>query len=1153
MRPIALRDRYELESGTVVLSGVQAIVRGIIDDARRQHRMGRSVGTFISGYPGSPLGGVDSALHREHELLDRHNIVFQPAVNEELAATAVLGATKRDVFVDRVDGVTGVWYGKCNGIDRCVDIFKYGNYGGMGENDAVIVIAGDDPTAKSSGIPGESEYTLAAAGIPVFAPSTIGEIHSFIAHGLAMSRYTGCWAGLKLVTDLCDGGATVALDRDSPGIVIPEVEGFDKFNTYMFFGQPILNAEDDLFGARHAAVKAYARANALDVAEVTGLHDRLGIVSYGKTFVDLRQAFADLGVDDERLRSLGIRLVKVGMPYPLDETRMLELTDGLEEILVVEEKRGFLEDQLRSALYGSPDAPRIVGKADEAGEPLVPVRGELDADSIAPLLRRRLRGLVDLPTAPGPVTELAVMNVAQRMPNYCSGCPHSRGTVAPEGATVLGGIGCHSMGLFMSQPERQYTFNVQMGGEGVPWVGAAPFVETPHILQNVGDGTYFHSASLAIRQCVDAGVDLTYRLLYNGFVSMTGGQELAGAGGVAALTRELEALGVARIVVATEERRMKGLGPRTTVVDPDEMTSVLKDLAAESGVTVLIHDRECALERRRSWRRGQAPPQTRLVIHELVCEGCGDCGSKSNCASLEPIDTEFGRKTRIQQSSCAVDLACLQGDCPSFISVTMEEAILPAVPSPPEVSQELIPEPEVHIGDEPMSVFSAGIGGTGVVTVNALLSFAALIEGLEVLTLDQTGLAQKGGPVVSHLIIGRKQENLLANKVGIGGADLYLAFDLLEAVQPANLRRTDRVRTNLVVVPTITPTGEMVRDVDIPLPEADPLVAHLRDRVGGKFVEVAARTIAEGLFGDHMKANVIAVGAASQAGLLPVSAGAFKEAIRLNGVEVEANLLAFDYGRLAVSEPQRVADLLLGGAKMVATPLKGRKAKDHQRLVEDVKPLPDEITEVIALRTAELIRYQNARYAAEYTSFISEVVAAEQKTMSGQWAVTEQVAHQLHRLMAYKDEYEVARLFLGKSWRAEIRDTFGAKTKISYNLHPPLLRGLGKKKKIRVGTWMDPLLRLLYSARWLRGRWFDPFGRSATRRLERELPSWYRVSVERALSRLNTSNYDEVVAVAEAPSMIRGYESVKEVSAARVRAKVAEQLKRIATAHPEQN
>jgi indolepyruvate ferredoxin oxidoreductase len=899
-------------------------------------------------------------------------------------------------------------------------------------------------------------------------------------------------------------------------------DGFVKYDTHFFFGGPILDGEESLFGPRHELIRRYARANRLDRTIVGSGTDGVAVVAAGKTFTDTMQALHDLGLDAARLQQAGIRLIQVGLMYPLDVVGVGELLAGIERVVVIEEKRGVIEQQLRAALYDADHRPTIVGKNDEVGRPLIPIRGELDADSLRPLLSRVL-GLGAPERKLVPIADLTPTTV-RRTPNYCSGCPHSRATVSPSGEIVLGGIGCHSIGLFLTQAERHYEYNVQMGGEGAPWIGASPFVGTGHIIQNLGDGTFYHSASQSVRACVDAGVDITFRLLYNGYISMTGGQDIPGTRGVAALTRELEAMGVRQTTVVSDRPgELRDLASNAVLMGEDKLQEALDDLSRQKGVTVLLHDRECALERRRRWRRGEPAPQERLVIHERVCEGCGDCGAKSNCSSLEPLDTEYGRKTRIQQSSCAVDLACLKGDCPSFAGITTDRPVQPGKKRPPVFDASILPHPEVR---PQAAVYAIGIGGTGVSTANAILVQAALMEGLSTVALDQTGLAQKGGPVATHLITATDSSRLHANKVSEGRADLILAYDLIEAGQPMSVTRGNPAITALVVDTSITPTGEMVRDVWAPGPDQDLLLARLADATrSDRRVKLPARQLAESLFGDHMKANLITLGAASQSGFLPVSPEAIEAAIRLNGVEVDDSLLAFSYGRRWISDREAVERLVI---RPTTDPLDRLAASDRDWLLRQVDGASITAGDrgLILRRAADLVDYADRPYAGRFLKFVAEVSAEETARAEADGRLTSSVAHNLHKLMAYKDEYEVARLYLDPDWRQRVRDDFGPDARITYYFHPPALRARGLRRKLRLGAWFDVALRAMRACRRLRGTTFDPFGRTELRRLERSLPDWYRRAVRRALQ-IAPESVSLACDVANMPDKIRGYEDIK--------------------------
>ena len=1160
--PVSLDDRYLREKGLVYLSGVQALVRLPLDQNRRDRKAGLRIGTFVSGYPGSPMGSYDLALARLGPLLPEHDIVHVPGANEELAATAISGTQMLDRYPhSRWDGVTAFWYGKGPGVDRSGDALKHGNFAGTSRHGAVVLLAGEDHEGKSSTMPFQDDYAFVSAGIPVLYPGSVAEFLSMGFHAIALSRYSGCWVAMKLVGQLCDGGETIEVSPDGPGIVLPhlEIDGkpFAKGTDFTFFPGTNIEHERKLYHERHRAVRAYARANALDRVEVRGPRDRVGIVTAGKSHADTRQALLDMGLDDEALRRAGVRLLRMGCIYPGDAEVVREFADGLDELIVVEEKRGFLESQVKEALAGRGQALRIVGKLDERDRPLFPLHGGMDSDVVAEHLgprllprladgagvRRRLETIEGIRRRPYEVHP-------RRTPNYCSGCPHSFSTVLLPGQLAWGSPGCHSFATIIEQPRRHIESMTQYGGEGLPWVGLAPFTDRPHMIQNVGDGSLFHSSYLNIRFCVAAGAHITFKLLYNGAIANTGAQELIGAKSVPALTRLFTDEGVRRIAVVTKNPAQyhdETLGAAASVHRVEEYARVLRELEKEPGVTVMIYDESCANERRRRQKRGRvALPHRFVVINPAVCENCGHCGDLTNCMSLQKVDTEFGPKTRVHGSTCNQDESCLKGDCPSFLTVATRPGTGYARPAPPPLAADAVPEPAVPALDRPYHVYLPGVGGTGVLTVNALLCWAALLDGRRVLSYDQTGAAQKWGPVLSSLVIAQHAELVAANKVGLGKADLYLALDPLGAATPVNLDRCDPERTGALVTTSVLPTGEMIRNVGFAFsPDAvrDAIARHTRpDRT----VFVDARRVSEGLFGDHMLTNLFAVGAAYQAGLLPLTAGSIEQAIRLNGVQVEGNLQAFRYGRLHAHDPARVEALVPPDlppyeerlARSLA-PLSARGRRVHADLAARCADLDEESRRLVAIRIAELIDYQSARYAGRYVAAVLEVAGRERAALGATGAITHAAIRSLHKLMAYKDEYEVARLHLLPWIRRDTRRIFTSPTRVTYHFHPPMLRALGMDRKLALGPWFTPVLRLLRAGRRLRGTPLDPCGLARVRREERALVPWYRDTLARALARLAPDTADRVAEIAALPEDIRGYEDVKLRSVTAARAKAA--------------
>jgi indolepyruvate ferredoxin oxidoreductase len=1127
-RKYSLQDRYELEDGRVFLTGIQALVRIAFDQHRADARRGLHTGTFVSGYQGSPLGGLDREFQRQRELCERNEVVAVPGLNEELGATATWGSQLAATLPGaRFDGVLSMWYGKAPGIDRATDALRHANYSGVSRTGGALIVVGDDPNAKSSTIPSASESLLESLHVPTFYPGTVQEVLDLGLHAWACSRASGLWSALKIVTSVADaaGTAHVAPDRIAPVLPVIEWEGrpFEYTPNANMLAPASLEMERSLLGPRTQTALAYARANGVNRIERFGADAWIGVVASGKSYRDLRQALADMGLDDRGLARAGIRILHPRMIWPLDPEVVREFAAGLDEIVVVEEKLPFLERQLKEILYGAPGAPRILGKADERGAPLLPAEGELDADAIARALGPRLLLHGSIGSVEGRLRKLTesasrpmALPMAARSPFFCSGCPHNSSTPAPEGTLVGAGIGCHTMILLNPEGRGDITGITQMGGEGAQWIGMAPFTDDDHFVQNLGDGTFHHSGSLAVRAAVAAGVNVTYKLFYNDAVAMTGGQAIEGQIPIPDLTRWLEIEGVRRIIVTTEDtKRYRGveLASIAEVRDRGQLLAAQEELAAEPGVTVLIHDQECAAEQRRKRKRGklEEPPE-RVYINERVCEGCGDCGSKSSCLSVIPVETEFGRKTQIHQSSCNKDYSCLDGDCPSFLTVI-----------PPKKDKRAraadISLPSVELRDPPrlfdpseFTLRMMGIGGTGVVTVSQVIGVAALMDGLHVAELDQTGLSQKGGPVVSDMRISR-QPLEGSNRVSTAGADLYLGFDVLGAANPKNLAVADPDRTVAVVSTTAVPTGAMVLDPAQGFPEVDGQIQAI-DIVTRREhnVYLDAQRVAEEILGDHMPANMLALGAAWQRGALPLALSSLEEAIRLNGAAVEKNLAAFAWGRACVIDPQAVAD--------VVQPRVPPRAEGLEGLLE--------------VRVPELTEYQSREYADEYVAFVRDVGALEAERTPGSTAIAESVARHLFKLMAYKDEYEVARLHLA---------AIPAEGRFWFHLHPPLLRAMGLKRKLKLGRWFVPFFRMLRAMRRLRGSALDPFGHAKVRRIERELIGEYRELVQRSLTRLTPETSQLVLEICELPDGIRGYEEIKLRSVKRFRMS-AERLER---------
>ncbi len=1107
-----LSDKYTLERGSVYLTGIQALVRLPLDQMRRDRRAGLKTGAFISGYEGSPLGGYDMALARSKKILLENNVHFNPGLNEDLAATSIMGTQIFEVVgKPNVDGVLGIWYGKGPGVDRCGDIFRHANLAGTGTNCAALVLAGDDHGCKSSTVPHQSDFKLYDAGMPIFFPGNVQEIIDYGLMAIAVSRFSGAWCAMKLVTDICDGGGTVIVDPDQPQIVIPE--GYKKTVDPRLVAPITLGLEYETNVRRIQAVLQFARLNKVNRWHGKKQGAWLGLVSAKQAYYDLAQALRDLGIGESELEELGIRVAKFGMTFPLDQEFARDFAEGLDTILVVEEKRSFLELHLRDALYATASHPTILGKIDANGAPLFLPSGELDPDKIARVVGGILskRHTTEKVAARVQFLENIVAKpreqpLAIRAANFCSGCPHNRSTLLLEGQVGGGGIGCHTMAMRLTDSGRAFSHLTQMGGEGTTWIGMAPFVGHDHMFQNIGDGTFFHSGQLAVNALIASGLNITYKILYNGHVSMTGGQDAVGALPVPQLTKKLQAEGVRRTIILTEDLKRYqyvDLASNAELRDRSDLEKTLAELAKEKGVTAMIYDQECMAEVRRKRSRGKyAEPVKRLMIHEEVCEGCGDCVKQSNCMSLNPVATDLGQKMRIHQSSCNKDYSCALGDCPSFVTVKIKEGTGLRRKALPQLPDAEVPMPRemAPIGDG-YRIVCPGIGGTGVVTINALLATAGWIDGLYVTTLDQTGTAQKGGAVVSHIMLSRRPVEAPA-RTNTGNADVILGFDLIGVANAELLKIASPEKTTAVLNTNLTPTIDSIRSRTIAGPERMLEAVQIVTRRGHNIVVDATR-LAEGLFGSHMAVNLFMLGIAWQGGLIPLTLTAIEQAVRLNGVDIDRNLQVFTWGRKYYHDAQSVEQLL--------------KPKQTRLFEFD--------------RVSELTAYQSVAYAKQYVEFIEDVTRKAP-------ALADTVARNLYKLMAYKDEYEVARLLTKPTFESQIRETWTEVESISYNLHPPLLRKFGFHKKLAIGPWFRRPLKMLASMKSLRGGPLDIFGRSKHRRMERELIGWYRDLITQVIER-NPPQAEEIAAL---PDQIRGYEQIKEASIVKVKQRAIEML-----------
>ncbi|MEV6213818.1 indolepyruvate ferredoxin oxidoreductase family protein [Nocardia sp. NPDC051833] len=1123
--PYDLADRYRSGAGPVLLTGVQAIARLLVEQHVRDLRAGHRVATFVSGYQGSPLGGVDKMLLGMPEVRAEHDVTFVPGFNEELAATAVWGS-QADLPAGRPthDGVVGVWYGKGPGVDRATDAIRHANMYGVNARGGVLLLVGDDPASKSSTVPAVSERSLAAMGVPVLFPRNAEEIITLGMRGIALSRASGCVVALKIVADVADGAWTVDASVADLAVTVPELQWEGRPFVYrqrpMAAPSDSVLAEADLYGPRWAMVQAYSAANALDVVEVDPAGAKVGIAATGTTFDAVRQALLDLGVDDTALHRAGIRLLRIGMPYPVGAAAVTEFARGLDELVVVEDKTAFIETQIREILYGTPDAPRVLGKHDERGARLMPVDGELTAGRLLAPLRRVLRGRVELKRAAPPALPLEVLS-AKRTPYFCSGCPHNRSTALPDGSIGGGGIGCHTLVTLSGRADSAVTGLTQMGGEGSQWIGQAPFTDVPHLFQNIGDGTFFHSGQLAVQACVAAGVNITYKLLYNEVVAMTGAQDAEGMLTVAQLTHKLTTEGVRQIIICADEprrHRKRSLAKGTLLWHRDRLDEAQRTLREIEGVTVLIYDQHCAADARRQRKRGALPARnTRVVINEAVCEGCGDCGTKSNCLSVQPVDTEFGRKTRIDQTSCNTDYSCLDGDCPSFVTVETvpdkkRKTKRRKATEPPAVA-----DPGLGAPQRTQNVLIAGIGGTGIVTVNQVLATAALRAGYEVESLDQIGMSQKAGPVVSHLrFSGTELEP--ANRLTPGSADCLLAVDLLTATEARYLQYGDMARTVAVASTSQTPTGDMVYDKSVAYPATETLLDRIA-AVSHSTHHFDALAAAQTLFGTTAAANFLIVGAAVQSGGLRLPVAAIEESIGINGVAVDANIAAFRWGRVAVADPAAFAAAVDEGQPRRTPPRVPLELLAHTDFDGEVRRLME-------LRAANLIGYQNAEVARRYIETVELAWAAERK-VTDRTDFSEAVARGLYKFTAYKDEYEVARLLVDPAFLDEVQAQVPGGEKLTYKLHPPVLRAMGRRKKIGLAPKSHVALKVLAKGKFLRGTKLDPFGYAHVRKVERELLAHYTAMVGRLAEELRPENYDTAIAAAALPDVVRGYEDIK--------------------------
>jgi indolepyruvate ferredoxin oxidoreductase len=1189
LRPdaISLDDKFALERGRVFMTGTQALIRVAMLQRQRDLASGLNTAGFITGYRGSPLGSVDQTAVKAQKYLAAHHVKFHPGVNEDLAATSVWGTQQVNLFLGaQYDGVFALWYGKGPGVDRCGDVFKHANMAGSAAHGGVLVIAGDDHAAKSSTTAHQSEHILKACGIPVLYPSSVQEYLDYGLHGWAMSRYTGLWVAMKCVTDIVESGMSVEIDPDRVQTALPQDFDLPAGGLNIRLPDTVLNQEVRMHQFKWYAALAYARVNKLNRIIWDSPHARIGIITAGKSYLDTRQALDDLGIDEQIAADIGIRLYKIGMTWPLEAEGVRAFAQGLDEILVVEEKRQILEYQLKEELYNWRDEeqhhprPRVVGKFDDTGEwsnPhreghghwLLPASYELSPAQIARAIASRIsRYFAGHPVEQRVKQRIAYLEAKEaalnanhgvstapdpardRIPHFCSGCPHNTSTRLPDGSRGLAGIGCHYMVTWMDRESLIYT---HMGGEGVTWVGQAPFTSEKHVFANLGDGTYYHSGLLAIRAAVAGKVNITYKILYNDAVAMTGGQPVDGPLDVAMVSRQLAAEGVQPIIVVTDEPDKYPAGTDwaagVTIRHRSELDAVQRELREVSGVSAMIYDQTCAAEKRRRRKRQEMPdPAKRAVINEAVCEGCGDCSTQSNCLSVEPLETEFGRKRQINQSSCNKDFSCVTGFCPSF--VTVEGGALKkvrAVPIPdsgtanPQLPEGGLPEPVLPETRQPYGIVINGIGGTGVVTIGQILAMAAHVEGRACSVLDMSGLAQKGGPVMSHVKLADDAAALFSTRVGTGAADLVIGCDLAVSAGREVLSRMGEGRTRAVINCAAAPTAAFVRNPDWQFPGAEAL--HDIQTACSSVAVVDAGGIATALLGDAIATNMFMLGYAWQQGLVPLPQPAILRAIELNALSVKINTQAFLWGRHAAVDLPGVVRLAVGNGMSVQT------HAHAESQVMQFKRTPT-LDEVIETRAAFLTAYQNAAYADRYRRFVMQVVSAEvgvagNETSRPSTVLSMAVARYLFKLMAYKDEYEVARLYADPSFLKKIEAMFEGDYKLKFHLAPPTFSKRdehGHLIKQSFGGWMMPAFRLLAKFRFLRGSMFDPFGYTVERRQERALIEEYCETISALLLLLRSDNLALAAEIARIPETIRGYGHIKQAHLADAEIKRTELL-----------
>lgn len=1126
LRHVTLSDKYALDKTRAYMTGIEALVRLPMLQHQRDLKRGLNTAGFVSGYRGSPLGGVDQAMWQASAYLQKHNIHFQPGVNEELAATAVWGSQQTQLFDGaRYDGVFGMWYGKGPGVDRSMDVFKHANAFGTAAHGGVLAIAGDDHACKSSTLPHQSEHMFIGASIPVLAPSNVQEVLDLGIFGWELSRFSGCWVALKAITENMDSAISADINPDRVSIVIPDNIPMPSDGVHARWPDKPLEQERRLNKYKIYAAREFARVNNLNRVVLDSPTPRLGIITSGKAYLDVMQALEDMGINEQTAADIGLRVFKVGMPWPLEPVATHAFAEGLNEILVVEEKRSIIEDQLTSQLYNSPvgSRPRVIGEFDEHGNDLLPNLGELTPAMVALAIASRIRAFFSSPTLDQRISwiEKKEQSLAQhtdiieRIPHFCSGCPHNTSTKVPDGSHALGGIGCHYMATWM--PDRPTDTFTQMGGEGATWIGQSPFTTTAHVFQNLGDGTYFHSGILAIRAAIAAKVNITYKILYNDAVAMTGGQPLDGQLSVDDLMHQLRGEGVRRIALVSDAPNyFAGVFdtiPGFTLHDRSELDAVQRELRTYEGTSVIVYQQTCAAEKRRRRKKGiLEDPKKRVFINDAVCEGCGDCSVQSNCLSVIPKDTALGRKRQIEQSSCNKDFSCLEGFCPSFVSVIGGELRSAAPHKPASESAtslfDPLPEPVLPSLDKPWNTVVAGVGGTGVLTIASLVAMAAHIEGKGCATMNQTGLAQKFGAVTSHVRVAKDQESILAVRIPAGEADLLIGCDLVVSATYECLGKAANGRTHAIINDAEQATAAFILDPDAAFP-AKSMHQKIAVEVGSEQLAfVNATDIARQLLGDTIGANLFLLGYAWQKGWVAVGREALERAIEVNGVAIDFNKRAFLLGRQFVHQPELILDQLAS----------------HEIRV------PMTLAELIDDRVKRLTDYHSAAFADRYVERV-EALRKQDPQPETDSSITRAYAEQLYRLMAIKDEYEVARLHSSPEFKAQLAAQFSGDISLRFHLAPPLLSQkdpiTGHLRKREFGPWLMPLFSVLAKLKRLRGTPLDVFARSTERKLEQEDLLDYLNMMDTAIRKLSNDNYALIASLAAAAKLLRGYGHVR--------------------------